>query len=75
MLCLVPCRGYFLRDDYKPVQLIVILVSNGYHNYIVVVSICGVHNLWWGIIANAPIKILPHLPPCGQTRGQTRGLD
>ena len=24
--------------------------------------------------SNAPINVLPHLPPCGQTRGQTRGL-
>ena len=24
---------------------------------------------------NAPIKVLPLLPPCGQTRGQATGLD
>jgi len=27
------------------------------------------------VCTNAPIKVLPHLPPCGQTRGITRGFD
>ena len=27
------------------------------------------------IVYYAPIKVLPLLPPCGQARGQTRGLD
>jgi len=26
-------------------------------------------------IIHAPIKVLPHLPPCWQTRGITRELD
>ena len=27
------------------------------------------------VFSNAPIKVLPLLSPCGQTRDQTRGLD
>ena len=59
-----PLVSIWIINSLKEWAMLTRAIDTTYAQYIIQTYTC-----------NAPIKVFPLRPPCGQTRGQTRGLD